>query len=155
MTLYEIAPELREAVMAEDFDEQLVTDLAIAFENKAFGMMSIADELTAFVTMAKAEEKRIADKRKAVENRINRMKDYLQHNMETAEVFEVEQGTRKITLQKNPPKVVVDDEQAIPPRFYTVIPESFQLDKNALKTALKDGDVPGAHLEQGYSLRVK
>lgn len=156
MTLYEIAPELREAVMAEDFDDQLVTDLSIAFEHKAGGMMAIADELGAFVAMAKDEEKRIAAKRRAVENRIKRMKDYLQNCMETAEIFEVEAGTRKIALQKNPPKVVVDDEQSIPPRFFTVIPETFQLDKSALKDALKAGEeIDGAHMEQGMSLRVR
>jgi hypothetical protein len=80
----------------------------------------------------------------------------MQRCLNHAERTEVEAGTYKVKIQKNPARVVVDAEQNIPPRFFTVIPETTQLDKKAVAEALKKGEViVGAHLEQGTSLRIR
>ena len=60
-------------------------------------------------------------------------------------------------IQKNPAAVVIDEGyiKNIPDRF--LIPQDPQIDKKAIKEALKAGeDLEGiAHLEQTESLRIK
>ena len=154
LTLYEIAPWLREIVEAEEFDAEAL-DIAVGeFKMKASGICHYLDEMQGFIDMAKGEEKRIAQRRKAVENQQTHLKAYLQSNMEVAELTKLEIGTKKLMLQNNPPKVVVDEEESIPAKFIRIV-QSTSVDKVALKDALKLDEVPGCHLEQSVSLRIK
>ena len=158
LKLYDIAPEFAALVEQDELTEQDIArldELGHAIEVKASNIAALTDNMSLFVDMCKAEEKRISAKRKAVENRIKWVNDYLQNCMETAGTMEIEIGTRKISLQKNPPKVMIDDEMEIPPKYFVVIPESYQLDKKMLKDDLKKGVVGGCHLEQGLSLRKR
>lgn len=159
LKLYEIAPEFL-ALMEKDElteeDEQQLDSLTHAIEVKASNIAAITDNMEAFVEMCRAEEKRIAGKRKAVENRIEWVNRYLQSAMEATGIMQIEIGTRKISLQDGPHRLVIDDESAIPPRFIDFVPESYQVNKNAVKEALKEGaTVPGCHLEQGLFLRKR
>lgn len=152
---YEIADELREAILADEMDVERIESLAIALERKYEAMLHVSDELTAFAALCKQEEQRLAARRKAAENRDKRLRDYMRDNMLRAEVYEMEIGTKNVKLQKSTPAVAVDNEAQIPPRYWEIIPESKRLDKKALAADLKKGAVPGAHLEQGMSLRVR
>ena len=153
-SLYEIAPELRSIVEADEMDEIALGELVMAFETKALGLTFYLDEMQSFVDMAKKEEKRISERRKAVENRQTRLKAYLQQSMEIAELTSIEVGTKKISLQNNPPKVIIDCQDDIPAEFVNIV-QTKTIDKNGLKSALKSGSVNGCHLEQGISLRIK
>jgi hypothetical protein len=157
MRLFDIAPELREAIMSEDEGmEDRLGELAIAFENKAVGIVHITNEWEAFVTMAKAEEKRVADKRKAVENRIAKLKDYLKNNMETAEIFDMTVGNLNFKIQNVKASVIIENEAVIPQEFKTIIPASLTVNKTAIKKALDEGqNVAGASLKAGTSLRIR
>ena len=155
MRLYDIAPELRDAIMSEDEGmEERLTELAVAFETKAVSIRHIAGEIDGFIAMAKEEEKRINQQRKYAENRLARLKAYLHGCMADADVSKIEVGTTKITLQNNPPKLVIEDEELVPQKYKTV-EQVISIDKNAIKADLKAGKVAGCHLEQGVSLRFK
>lgn len=158
LKLYEIAPEFASLVEQEeltDQDMERLDELGLAIEVKASNIAALTDNMGLFVDMCKAEEQRISAKRKAVENRIKLVNDYLKNNMEAAGIMELEIGTRKISLQRNPPKMVIDDEGKIPNNFFNLVPENWELDKAKLKYALKKNDISGAHLEQGLSLRKR
>lgn len=158
LKLYDIAPELEELTSKEEMtDEDIarIDELSHSFEVKADSIAAILGRLETEAAYCKAEEARIATLRKSRESRVSWLKTYLQRSMEAAGIMALDLPTRKITLAKNPPRVVVDDEGELPARFFTIIPESYQLDKKALLEALKDGEIPGAHTEQGLSLRVK
>ena len=57
------------------------------------------------------------------------------------------------SIQKNPPAVVIDNEEDIPKEYY--IPQDPKLDRTAIKKFLKDNEVSWAHLQQGESLRIR
>lgn len=58
----------------------------------------------------------------------------------------------EIKVKKNPPAVVVDDVTQIPTQYQRTKIQ-VDIDKTAIKKAIKDGEtVPGAHLEQAESL---
>lgn len=159
LKLYEITEDIRNILLTDEWTDDTENQLAaleMSLEKKAGNIVYICAELEAFVEAAKAEEKRISERRKAAMGRVQRLKEYTKHCMEAAERDEIETGTHKIRLQQNNPKVVVDAEENIPPQFFTIIPATTQLDKKALADALKKGEViVGAHLERGTSLRIR
>jgi len=160
LSLYEITAELVAIVESEeemtDQDLQRLDGLMPAIETKAVNISALTDKMEAFVDLCKKEETRIAAKRKAVENKTNSLKTYLKECMERAGIMKIEQGTVTLALQKNPPKVIIDDERKVPAEYITVIPEQYQPNKNAIKEAIKSGKkVAGCHLEQSLSLRKR
>jgi hypothetical protein len=155
LKLYEIAAELRQLADAEEWDDAAVDALAIAFEQKASGIIAISEQMDIFAAYCKAEEERIRTRRQAVENRIASMKRYLQQCMEQAGVMKLDIGTKKLALQANPPRVVIDAEDLLPAKFIKIV-QTQSVDKTAIKDAIKAGEiVQGAHLEQSLGLRVR
>jgi hypothetical protein len=61
-----------------------------------------------------------------------------------------------MAIQKNPPALKIDDEHQIPAEFLDVVPEHYEVAKDRIKEALRLGQIaPGAHMEQGMSLRIR
>ena len=100
----------------------------------------------------KAEEKRIATMRKALESRAKNLESafaYVLKNMGDKEVI-TRYGVMKV--RKNPPAVVIDDLSKVPTKFQHQKIE-VTLDKVAIKNAIKAGEkVDGCHIEQGEKL---
>ncbi len=158
MKLYEIAPAFAALVGQEDFtgdDLMLLDELNLALKDKAGNIVALTDNLESFIALCDSEEKRIKARKTSAKNKVKWLNDYLKYGMQVAGVKKIECGTRSITLQNNPPRLVIDDEAAIPAKYYVVVPETLQLDKVEIKKALKEGDVPGARLEQGQSVRKR
>ncbi|CAN8141885.1 hypothetical protein THIOSC13_810003 [uncultured Thiomicrorhabdus sp.] len=117
MTLYEIAPELREMVMADEIDEDALNSLSMAFENKAHGIACLNDEMQGWIDMADAEVKRIQQQIKYAKNKKARMIQYLQACMETAELSKIETGTKTLALQKTHRRLLLKTRQKFLPSF--------------------------------------
>lgn len=126
-----------------------------AIEVKAEGIGKMLRMLDADIEALKAEEKRLADRRKTIENKQKQIKDYVRYQLEVAGLTEIKSPLITVKVQNNPPAVEIVDRDAIPRQFIkTTIVED--VDKNAIKEALKNGEeVPGAVLLQGKSLRIR
>jgi hypothetical protein len=126
-----------------------------ALNVKVEGIGKMLRMLDADVEILKAEEKRLADRRKAIENKQKQIKEYVRYQLEAAGFTEIKSPLITVKVQTNPPAVEITNRDAIPRRFIkTTIVED--VDKNAIKEAIKDGqEVPGAILLQGKSLRIK
>lgn len=100
----------------------------------------------------KAEEKRIATMRKALEKRAKNLENafaYVLKNMGDSEVI-TKYGVMKV--RKNPPSVVIDDITKIDSK-YTRQKIQIDVDKVAIKKAIQSGEkVDGAHIEQNEKL---
>jgi hypothetical protein len=100
----------------------------------------------------KAEEKRIATMRKALESRAKNLESafaYVLKNMGDKEVI-TKYGVMKV--RKNPPSVVVDDVTKIDSK-YTRQKIQIDIDKIAIKKAIQAGEnVDGCRLEQTEKL---
>jgi hypothetical protein len=100
----------------------------------------------------KAEEKRIATMRKALESRAKNLESafaYVLNNMGDKEVI-TRYGVMKV--RKNPPSVVIDDLSKVPTKFQHQKIE-VTIDKTAIKKAIQSGEkVDGCHIEQGEKL---
>lgn len=158
-TLRELTAEF-EAVLAialeEDDGEELAGRLAeidMAIEDKADNYAVIIADLNAQEAKLKAEIDRLTKRRQTLRNNADRMKQSLQQAMETVGKEKMKTDYYSYTIQKNPPKLVLDDEEIVPNDYFVTKRE---LDKASLKDALKAGqEVRGAHLEQTESLRIR
>lgn len=151
--------QLEEMIDAGEYDDDILLDtwesIDAVFEDKADGYAKVIANMNATVDAIKVEEKRLADRRRTIENGIKRLKDNLQYAMIQADKPKFKTQLFSFNIQKNPAKVVIDDEAELDDAYITQT-VTFSPNKEFIKDALKAGkDVRGAHLEQGESLRIR
>ncbi len=163
-TLYELAGEYRQAAIAMsdmDMDEATIKDtlegLSGALEVKATNVAYFVKNLEATAEQIKQAEKQMADRRKAIEARAERVREYLKRNMDVSGITEISCPHFKLKIAKNPPAVVVDAESLIPKEYWKQPePPPPSIDKAAIKQAIAAGvTVAGVHLESGTRLDIK
>jgi uncharacterized protein YlxW (UPF0749 family) len=158
MKLYELTTNYLSLMeMAEEMDTDTLKDTLESIEeeinDKAENIAKLIKNLNADVDALKIEEKRLADRRKSLENKVTHLKEYLQNQLEVAGLDKVKRPTLTISIQNNPPSVKVLDEKLLSDYMIPVEPK---LDKKAILTALKEGmEVSGAELVQGRSVRIR
>ncbi|WP_108669518.1 siphovirus Gp157 family protein [Peribacillus acanthi] len=159
MKLYEMTTHYRQLLdMAEELDPEVFQDTLEAIEeeieDKAENVAKLIRTLDSDIEVIKAEEKRLADRRKALENKIVSVKTYLQEQMEIAGIDKVKRPTLTISIQNNPPSVSVLDESLIPSNF--IIPQPGKISKKDILAALKEGQfIPGAEIIQSKGVRIR
>lgn len=131
-------------------------DLAIKLE----GYCKFIKNLESDIAGLKEEEKRLATRRKTMENTVDRAKEAMKKAMETAGEKKIPAGSFTCSIQSNPPKVVLDEQylENIPEKY--LIPQEPQINKKLMLEVLKDPyntpELQGiAHLETGESLRIR
>lgn len=158
MKLYELSKAYQNLLdMQDELDEQTFTDtletIQDEVEHKAENTAKIIRTMEAEAKALKEEEERLAYRRKSIENRIRRLKDYLLDNLEASGVNKVKGKHLSVRIQKTPPSVNILDEKAIPEQFY--VEQQPKLNKKALIEELKNGGkITGAELIQKRSLRI-
>jgi hypothetical protein len=157
--LYELSQNYIQLLeLADSLDEETFKDtlssLEEAIEDKVENVAKLVRCLDVDIEAIKSEEKRLADKRKALENKVTSVKSYVQHEMEVAGLNKVKRPTVTVSIQANPPSVDVMDESLIPSIY--MVPQPSKIDKRAILTALKDGEfIPGASIKQTVGVRFK
>lgn len=133
----------------KDTMTSLEGDITVKVDNCAAVLRTLELEADAY----RFEEARLAERRKSIEANRDRLKRYVQYELESVKIDKVKGARFYVTIATNPPKLIVDDETKLPEDFWE---ERRELKKSAVAEALKAGrEVPGAHLEQGRSLRIR
>lgn len=103
----------------------------------------------------KAEETRLAARRKTLENKQANMKRYLESQLKEMGLDKVKTPLFTIAIQNNNPSVEITNEDIIPERFKNTVTITSIVKKDLLD-ALKAGEViEGATIKQGQSLRIR
>ena len=146
---------LDDEALADAFDVA-VGDLSAKLE----GYCKFIKNLESDIAGLKEEEKRLNTRRKTMENTIERAKAAMQNAMRIAGEKKMPAGTFTVSLQQNPPKVVLDEPyiENIPEKY--LIPQEPTINKKLILEDLKEGfvipELEGvAHLETGESLRIR
>ena len=159
MKLYELARSYAELLdRAEEMESDALVDtlesLQEAIEDKAENVAKLIKNLEADAKIIREEEQRLAERRRAIEAKIERLKSYLQEQLETAGIEKVKRPTITVAIQANPPSVDVIDETAIPIDF--LIPQPAKVDKKSILERLKNGEaIPGVTLKQTKGVRIR
>ena len=105
------------------------------------------------VDMLKAEEKRLADKRKRLEGQVSNLEEWIYKVYQQGDNPVQKAGTFTLSTRKST-QVVVDDD--FNNEKFQTIKEVKTIDKIALKEALKNGEtIAGAKLFTKYNLQIK
>jgi hypothetical protein len=144
--------------LADSMDEEMFRDtlssLEEVIEDKAENTAKLIKCLEADCKAIKEEEKRLADRRKAIENKVSSIKEYLFNQLEVAGLDKVKRATVTVSIQLNNPSVEVLDESIIPSSY--MVPQPATIDKKSILKDLKDGVIiDGCSLKRTRGLRIK
>jgi len=164
LSLYQLSGTYLEALdfltdPETDLPAEVINDtlegLSGVLEDKAVNVTKFLRNMEAVAEAIKEAEAGMEKRRKALENRVKWMKDYLKTNMEHTGITKIECPFFKLSIQKNPVAVNIFDENKIPLEFKEQV-ISWKIDKNAIKDLIKNGQaIPGAELTQGTRLVIK
>ncbi len=169
-TLYELTGDflsLMNMLYDEDVDEESLLDacehIEGQIEDKADGYAKIIKSMENNVAGIKAEEKRLRDRRTALENRTEVLKHNLEGTMRAMGKTKFKTDLFSFGIRKNPASVQIRDPEAFVKRCQEDGRDDLlrfkdpEIDKTAVKNAiLKDGEViDGAEIVQTEGLQIR
>lgn len=156
LSLYTMSQEMQALIEADEVNDDLLVAAIGDIEKKSENVCHFIRNVESTVDIFKAEEKRIASRRKALENTITRVKEYAKTCMELMGAEKIDTGTFTLSIQNNPPALQIEDGAEPPAEYCIIIPEQRTWDKDKVKSDLKSGKmVPGATLTVGRSIRIR
>ena len=169
MTLYDIDAQIAALDGAAEDDmlideetgelisvSQALDALRMEREAKLENVACWVKNLYAEADAIREEENRLIKRRKSAETKAARLKAWLLAAMtrEDGTTDKLKTGRVMVSVKRNPPSTVVDDE--LLPSTYKVAKITYQANKELIKRELlAGGEVPGAHLEYGRSVIIK
>lgn len=161
MTLYEIDKALLECIDTETgeiLDAEQLDKLQIERDVKIENIALYIKSLRADAEAIKAEEKRLAERRKAKENRAESLKEYL-YNALNGEAFETPRvrlsfrGSEAVNITDEFSVVEYLEKNYIEKALTYSLPK---ISKEIVGKLLKEGkEIPGAVLQQNNNLQIK
>jgi uncharacterized membrane protein YheB (UPF0754 family) len=157
--LYELTSEYNRIfeTMTEESDfemlEEVLTAIEEDFEAKAENIAKLIKSLDGDIKAYKEEVDRLSARKKSIENHQDRLKVYLEANMRATGKDKIKGNVFTLAMQNNPPKAVIDSEGDLPEQYKVT---EIHIVKSDILNDLKQGkEVPGAHMEQSQSLRIR
>lgn len=152
--------EMREAAQQAWYDT--LEAIEEEFEVKAENVAQYIKALRAEADALRAEEKKLAARRRSKENRAKRLLDYLMDCMRQIRREKLETARCKLFIRKNAESVQCADEAALARmllgigRTDLIRTKDPELDKTAIKQAMQAGETfDGASLGRTESLMIK
>ncbi len=154
-TLYDIAERYQNIwhLCTDDADDNDLDKLESALQSiegelndKVYNIIGLIQDLKSLSNSFADEYKRLAAKKKALDNRIDRIKAYSLGYLQFMGKSKVvtPRGTISVANVGGKLPLVIGDESLVPNDFKFLVP---QLDKDALRQAIESGElVSGAHL---------
>lgn len=163
LTLYQLTGALKEfeAVADDEMPEEAVRDTLEALrgevEVKAADIILYGRNQEALAWAIEDAAKAMKERAARIRRRIDWLHSYVLQNMRSSGISKIETPQVCVSVQKNPPSVVIDTDWLIPEEFLVQPePPPPKPDKKAICDAIKSGkEVPGCHLEQSERLKIK
>lgn len=161
MTLYEIKEQYKiidkfiedENIGREAFKEAL-NQIEGSLEDKAENYVKVIRNYLGEAEAIKNEEKRLYERRKALENHADRIKTTLDETLRELNIKDMKAGIFSIKYQNNPPSLEVIDLDSIPEIYK--LPQEIKVDKKAILQDIKAGlIVGGVEVKILESLRIR
>lgn len=158
--LYEIAEQFKnlEALLEQDIPQE---EILLALNTVQADLSNKFSEICKYIKNIEndnvglaSEVKRLSDKKKTNENKIEGMKAYMAEQLNVVGKQSISTPLFKIGMQKNPPSIKILDEAKIPMIY--AVPQELKFDKKAMLADFKKGEIiEGCEIQQSESLRIK
>ena len=160
--LYRLADEyiaIATILADQDLPDEVIADTLEGasgdLEAKAWNTAALILQFEGQAALIKEAEQRMSARRKALERRVGWLREYVLVQLLRVGITQIDSPEFAIRVRDNPPKVVLDDEEAIPKAFKrkeTIV----TIRKDEIRKFLLDGKaVDGAHLESEKRLVIK
>jgi len=154
-SLYDLTTAMKALMESEESTNEQIEEVFGAITAKENKICHLRADLLGEIDKFKAEEKRLATIRKHMENKVERLQDYIKSSMLALEVDSVSAGTFKISISPSQGALEITDEKSIPAK-YTTVEQVVTINKADVKAAIIAGeDVPGATVRAGTVLRIR
>ena len=161
LSLYEITsgfPALMENEEISEEDKKKIEDeLVVLLQQKSQNIIGYTKNIELTINAMKEEENRIANNRKALENKLSKFKDYVKKCMENDGITKIDTGLGTLSIAKSPASVEIINEEAIPEEFKQEI-VTVKVDKTKIKNNFKEtGEIPAGVniITTNTNLRIK
>lgn len=166
MKLYELTNDylaLLEAIDNDEIPEEAIADtlesITACIEDKADSIACLLKNLDAECIAIKAEEARLAERRKAKEKAHERIKQYLSETLLRAGLDKIETARNRITFRKSESVEVAEEVFISWARMHRddlLTYTAPKVNKTEVKKALKSGDeIIGAELRINQNIQIK
>jgi hypothetical protein len=166
MKLYELANDylaLLDAIDNGEIPEEAIADtlesITACIEDKADSIACLLKSLDADCIAIKAEEARLAERRKAKERAHERMKQYLSETLQRAGLDKIETARNRITFRKSETVEIVEEvfiKWAQMHRDDLLTYAEPKANKTEIKKALKSGaEIAGAELRINQNIQIR
>lgn len=137
--------------------QKIEEELTLLLQQKSQNTIGYIRNIELTIEAIKTEEKRFSEKRKTLENKLEKFKGYVKECMENNGFSKIDTGLGSLTIAKNPMSVEIENENEIPAEFKQEIVTT-KIDKTAIKNHFKEtGEIiPGTIIvDDKTSLRIK
>lgn len=163
-SLYELTEQysaVQDMLYDGETDIQVILDtlesIGGEIEDKADNYAILIKSLKADADAIGAEKERLAQRQAALENRVKRLKEHLQENLQFIGKTKFKTALFSFSVQSNggfQPMEITDNIDEIPGKY--LIPQPPVPNKNAIRELLKDKEVEWAHFEpRGKHLEIR
>ena len=157
-TLYELNDMYRNIQFLIESGEYTEEELKFALDSvngeiaeKLEGYAMVVKNIESDIEGLKAEERRLADRRKSLENGVKRMKEAMQDTLLLTGEKRIKTQKFTISLRKSS-SVEIENEDLIPEEFVKI---TKTISKSELAKRLKETEIPGAKLVEKESLQIR
>lgn len=161
LSLYEITsgfPALMEnEEITEEDKKKIEEELTVLLQQKSQSIIGYTKNIELTISAMKEEEKRIAEDRKILENKMARFKDYVKECMERNGITKIETGLGTLSIAKSPVSVEIVNEDEVPSEFKQEV-VTVKIDKTKIKNNFEEtGEIPtGVNIiTSNTNLRIK
>lgn len=151
-------PSLMENEEITEEDKKKIEDeLKILLQKKSKSIIGYTKNIELTINAMKEEEKRMANDRKALENKLNRFKEYVKECMENNDIKKIQTDLGALSIARSKASVEVTNEEIIPAEYKQEI-KTVNINKNKiLSNFTETGEVPDGviiHTDNTY-LKIK
>ncbi|ATI60407.1 siphovirus Gp157 family protein [Bacillus cereus] len=160
MNLYNLTGQFLniQNMITDGVDPEVIQDtleaVEEAIEQKALNTAYIIKSIEGNVETIKIEEKRLAARRRTLENNAKNLYSFLEQSLKAAEMDEVKNETLTLKFRTNAPSLDIAEGAQIPQMYYKSVEPS--LDRKQLLDAVKKGiQIEGVTTKRTKTLQIK
>lgn len=161
LSLYKITSGFPALMESEEITEEdkikIKEELTQLLQKKSQNIIGYIKNIELTIEAMKEEEKRIADNRKVLENKMGRFKEYVKECMERNGITKIETSLGTLSIAKSPISIEIVKEEEIPKEFKQEV-ITVKIDKTKIKNNFKEtGEIPNGVkvVTTNTNLRIK